>query len=101
MKKAVISLGAVLLVSILACGAENKQKELKPSAENVFVLKHKKRKVTISQKESKNIKPNDIHGIDVKGDTRFFHFPDSIISKYGSPRKVNQPNKATASDKKR
>lgn len=101
MKKTVISLGAILLVSILACGAENKQKGLKPSVENVFVLKHKKRKVKISNKDAKNIKPNDIHGIDVKGDTIFFHVSDSIISKYGKTRKVNRPNKATASDKKR
>lgn len=101
MKKAVISLGAILLVSILACGTENQQKGLKPSAENVFVLKHKKRKVRISNKDVKNITPNDIHGIDVEGDTIFFHVSDSIISKYDRTRKVNQPNKATASDKKR
>ncbi len=88
MKKTVISLGALLLASMLIYGSESQHKELKPSAENVFVLKHKKRKVRISNTDMKNIKPNDISGIDVKGDTLFLHVSDSIVSIYDINKKV-------------
>ena len=88
MKKFAVSIISVLLLSVSASGIEKQQKEVKPTAENPIVLKSKKRKVKISTKESKNIRPEDIHGISVKNDTIFIQVSDSIISKYKTSKPV-------------
>ena len=90
-KQTVLIVMSLLLTSLSLYGTEIPQQQgLKPSSETVFVLKYKKRKVRVSNKEAENIKPGDIKGIDVAGDTIFLHVSDSIIAKYDRNKKVKQ-----------
>ena len=81
----------LLISSMMLYGEErSQQKGLQPSTENVFVLKHKKRKVRIPNKIAENIKSSDIQGINIIGDTIFLNVSDSIISKYDRNKKVKR-----------
>ena len=87
MKKTAIFTLVVLLVSLLTCWAESPRRTVTPTSENIFVLKHKKRSVRLSRKESKSITPKDILEVSVIGDTIFLEVPDSVISKYSRHKK--------------